>query len=435
MADDIYGPPSPLDERLPQSSGALDRALGSPGDPADFGRLGQNIQRLETAEGQRAPSPLDMLTSPEGLIKLGLGAAGLLSGNADMQALGGGLAMGAITGAPERSADLFAQHQKVVQDLSKQVMQQQQQIVDLLRSQPNLFVDEDGNNMYNTEQWETMLGGISVNPVKQLQETLGVKRERIDFLVKSAANAAANGRAQAARTIGRRVANELDLDFTNEELDAAFMAPDDTTFMKVLLPKSTYSSIQAVIRAVQDNPGTTYSDHVWLLQQQKDELTPSQRVTNLELEALDLVQQVYERLTEEERAYYALPENVPELYRIALKDRSDLQTIVKDKFEDTSGYNLFKDVTLAQFNTMMQSASFKTQFELYGAQTQVERLRIMGNYLLEINAIRDQLLRTHGSRQEALRLKAMTDAQLAEVWYAEQAKKLGIAEDDTTATE
>lgn len=408
---------SPLDQRLQQPSGALDAALGvGPADPANFGRLGANISELEQLRGQKAPSPLDILTSPEGLIKLGLGVAGMLSGNENLQAGGVGLAMGSLLGAPDRAAEIFDQHQKRVQDLSKQVMTQQQQIVSLLQSQPNLFLDEEGKSLYSGEQWKTILGGIQVNPVRRLidQGMTDEQRARLQFLTEAAKMAAVNGRQQAAQSLGRRISDELQLDLSDDEIASVYEAPDDDTLLRSLLPRSTFATIQAVIQAKEENPGTSYLDHAYLLQKMPDQVTlsPSERATQMELEALALVQQRYAGLKDEDKAYFSLPENREELFRLALQDRTDLLTVAQDAFEETSGYNLFKDMTVAQMQTMLDKSSFRTQFALMGAKTQTERIAILDTYMKEVEKIRTMLMGRQGTRQEAVKYLTMNDEEL-----------------------
>jgi hypothetical protein len=99
----------------------------------------------------------DALLQPEVLIKLGLAAAGALSGNPDLQAAGAGLGLGTIQGATGMVDEANAARQKQIDDLTKMVDKQQTRLVTLLQTQPGLFVDEEGQAISSQEDWMSIL--------------------------------------------------------------------------------------------------------------------------------------------------------------------------------------------------------------------------------------------------------------------------------------
>lgn len=157
------GPPSPLDERTAQASGALDSRIDPAKGPASsnafqlqLDQLDQQRQMIQAKAPEKAGFG-DQLLKPENLIKLGLAAAGALSGNDNLMAAGAGLGVGTLEGAAGSVAEQNAERQKHIDDLTKMVDKQQTRLVTLLQTQPGLFVDEQGQAISSQEDWMSVL--------------------------------------------------------------------------------------------------------------------------------------------------------------------------------------------------------------------------------------------------------------------------------------
>lgn len=161
----------------------LDGRLNRPGatgaglDTRLTGTLQENQAVLRTLQQQEAPSGLDMLLRPENLAKLGLAAAGALSGDEDLQAVGLGLGLGTMQGAGARAQEAFQTQQERIAKLTNMVEKQQQQLITLLQSQPGLFVDEEGEAVEGaTPQQLSIATGLGV----ELDPAAMIQRARID---------------------------------------------------------------------------------------------------------------------------------------------------------------------------------------------------------------------------------------------------------------
>ena len=158
-----------LDQRLPeQPTGGNLEKKGIGGDEWSYAAQQTGIPaiqaELEEAKADKPKSALQDLLSPETLIKLGLGVAGYLSGDPNVQASGGGLAMGALGGAPGRAAadktDHLAHIDKLQGLLDKAMNRLMQQQV----AMPTAFLDEEGENLIKPEEWGKLMGtGVPID--------------------------------------------------------------------------------------------------------------------------------------------------------------------------------------------------------------------------------------------------------------------------------
>ena len=159
------GQPSKLDERTSQVSGALDKRTSGPAPTAansqatfqkQLDQLDQQRRMIGEQVGDKT-SFGDMLTQPETLIKLGLAAAGALSGDENLMAAGAGLGLGSLQGAAGVADTANEDRQKQIDQLTAMVDKQQTRLVTLLQTQPGLFVDEEGGAISSQEDWMDIL--------------------------------------------------------------------------------------------------------------------------------------------------------------------------------------------------------------------------------------------------------------------------------------
>jgi hypothetical protein len=244
-----------LDARMPQNQQELNQALQA------AGNLDANLSQREQLMGQETPSALDVLTSPEGLIKLGLAAAGLLSGNENLQAAGLGIGLGTIEGASATADDIFAQQQKRIADMTGMIEKQQQQLTTLLQSQPNLFVDEEGEDVIAPDQWRRLLGtSVKVSPAAML------KNYRMDKLQQNQLTQYSNmldrsieaGNEAGAMQAATGIRDLLGLDITTEALGGMLVSKDYMSAMNAIAHQVDTSSWLDTMLNVAKNGGSPF---------------------------------------------------------------------------------------------------------------------------------------------------------------------------------
>jgi len=152
-----------LDKRLGPPEGG---EAGADLDTRLTGNLAQNQASLAALQGSETPSSLDLLLRPENLAKLGLAAAGALSGNADLQALAAGLGMGTLEGAGAQAAGIEEDKQVQIDNLIGMVDKQQQRLTTLMTTRPDLLLDEEGGALPGTdpESLAALSGLTQVSP-------------------------------------------------------------------------------------------------------------------------------------------------------------------------------------------------------------------------------------------------------------------------------
>ena len=139
----------------PQGRGLDDRVSG----------IRETQGKLDAAQGAQTPSAVDLLGSPESLMKLGLAVAGGLSGNQNLQALGLGVGMGTLDAASEQARGTYEAQQKQIADLQGTLDKQQARLTTLMQSQPGMFVNEEGEDFYSPEEMGQILGtGVPTSP-------------------------------------------------------------------------------------------------------------------------------------------------------------------------------------------------------------------------------------------------------------------------------
>ena len=209
MADlnDRLGPPTPgrdLDARL---SG---------------GDLPANIDELEKLKGQEDPSFLDELLDVPTLLKLGLTAAGALSGNRDLQGLAAGFGMGTLGQVGTDVAEAEAKRLKQIDDLTKLVEKQQQRLTTLLQSQPGMFVDEDGQPVEGATEKElaALTGlGVELSPAAMLNRAEATRNKEKVWAIQGALfeQALASGNEEVAAQHLATMFNSVKIPTTAEE--------------------------------------------------------------------------------------------------------------------------------------------------------------------------------------------------------------------------
>lgn len=148
-----------LDARIAQPSGALDART-------QVDSLQGRQQELSDANNTDKQGFVSKLGSTTNLLKLGAAAALALSGRGDA---GLGLATGTLRRAGQDVDADNAARQKRIDDLTSMVDKQQQRLASLAMSQPGLFVDENGENMVQPGEWETLLAlNVPLNPAAML---------------------------------------------------------------------------------------------------------------------------------------------------------------------------------------------------------------------------------------------------------------------------
>lgn len=298
--------PGALDQRLrPAAPGALDAALGNEDPMETVGSLGANLEKRTELQGQETPSSFDLLGSPEGLLKLGLSAAALLSGNPNAQALGAGLGLGTLTGAPAEAEDLLAKHEKRVQDLNNTILQQQDQIAQLLRTQPNLFVDEQGEDMVEPERWRELLGlSVPLSPAAMYQ------RYRMDRLMELQLDQHADfldrhiaaGNKAGALASATAINDLLDLKMTPEQMNGMIEEEDYMSAMLAVVHNVDPMSWVRTMKNVEINGGSPFSAKNCVLTEKSvnpDSLTGD--VDGLAAQGFAIVAEEWGKLSTQER--------------------------------------------------------------------------------------------------------------------------------------
>jgi hypothetical protein len=356
--------------------GALDKRIrpNAPAAPSAEQKdaLAQTTNVMETKDklgqlqAQETGSAFDVLKSPEFLIKAGLALAGGLSGNQNLQALGLGLGTGALMGAPAEAEQEFMQHQNNIQNMQDMLIKQQGQIMKLVQERPNLFVDENEENIIDPEVWRQTLG-IEVNPAAAVKRLTQSKRleEQIKFLSRATFTAAENGRTEAALTLAGEVTRLVGLDVPPQALAGLVSSKDHAELVRGMYPYASLSSLKDMIDTWRDNPGTELIDYVYLLDEKKEPQTAEEKRALRVEKAQALVRMAHAEMSDEEKKYYA--QNPRELYRTVLaQDFPTFYAEVKDDLQHLDDTGELADLRVAQVTSLVESASIRYMARLLG---------------------------------------------------------------------
>ena len=248
--------PKNLDKRIGTQGGALDKRITPENSQATFQQqLDQLDKQRLMIEAKARPqvSFSDRLLQPENLIKLGLAAAGAMSGNEDLMYAGAGLGMGTLGGASKQVAEQDMKRQQEIDRLTAMVDKQQQRLVTLLQSQPGLYVDEAGNNISTQEEWADILPlGVPFSPSALVRrQGAGGKDPRVAASSKLIDDGISL-RNPVMLTQGLQMFSDVNnLEWTPEYIKSmAYTAPEN--FMDKLLEAHTALSVAELVNTAND---------------------------------------------------------------------------------------------------------------------------------------------------------------------------------------
>jgi hypothetical protein len=322
-----------LDQRL---SGAGRKALGL---DSRLGGIQAKQAEIALRSNAETPSTLDQLMRPENLAKLGLATIGAVSGNKDLQALGAGLGLGTLKGAGQSAAEIQAQNLQRIDQLQSMVQKQQQQMVSLLQSQPGLFVDEEGNDLYSPEQWAEILGtGVPLSPSAMIKRRR--QYEIDDANLEAGADLLARGTTLQNPAMIRRGLSVLDSTLhwglSGDQLDnLAYINPQN--MLPTLLNSFSGDSVMSALAKADELKAPIYDPRVATLLAPKvdDKVTAGDQEKALLMEAAEAI-----RLWESQNPDRAQTMPIEDRVAEALSGRTDLQAVYTSKYTTTRGQEI-----------------------------------------------------------------------------------------------
>ena len=380
-----------LDTRLGQApQGVLDQKL--------YGDLERNLYERDAASKERTPSALELLRSPEGLIKLGLSAAALLSGNADAQEAGAGLAYGTLLGAPVQATKEYQDQQARIQQLTKTIEKQQQQLTQIMTTQPGMLVTDTGNgdvkDIVPPERMGVLSGlGIPVSPAmmlnrysrdKKTEQQLGVYGDMFNQGV-------ATQDEGAIRTAMRGMNNLLDLKLSEEQL-GTFMQYGPTELPQAMISTLDPESVVQTFLKSHVLGKSIWDPEVNQLRAKKaDETVESvdDMTALLVSRAMELAAFKWNELPADQRAYYT--EHQEEFWEDVLVDEDAgpdgpaMVLAVKKAFPSARAGERQDEIRL---EAMLNGVKDITEFMAIGAYSikdPAERARFMYSYFQSVN--------------------------------------------------